>query len=306
MGKHIMQGPFQHAGTSARRIDVAFLLALLPAVILHFWSNGLESPVTLIACYTGSLALQIPFMPKSAKTVSEQVRDPSLPLFVVLTVLILPAGFPSWAVITAVVLANLLLRQCFGGPGNYPLNPVATAILLAVILAQQQAVGVNVSSESLLITQPGFIQAMLTQDELATAELQNLLLIAAALTLMARGFINWRIPLAMSFAIGLLMAASINDIGELASIFLHGELVLFVFFLAPETTTAARGPRGRLLYGALASCLYFLFHTEISVVAAMAAATIFANLWAPLLDYLCRHSIPGASRIVIDPEGNKP
>ncbi|MBV8679419.1 MAG: RnfABCDGE type electron transport complex subunit D [Aquitalea sp.] len=191
------------------------LLALLPALLVLLWQQGIAALLTLLLSSLCALLADALGQGLRAQPILPCLRQGEALLSAVLLTLLLPqAGLVLGG---SVAVAILLLRQLFGGNGQSLFHPVAGALLLAALYLSPSPAPAN----------PGLC--------LAT--------VAGALWLSWRGIIRWQAPLSL-----LLVVLISLPIG---SGWLLGQPALWLLagWVMTDGCSTPVTPQGRMIYG---------------------------------------------------------
>jgi Na+-transporting NADH:ubiquinone oxidoreductase subunit B len=229
--------------------------------------------------------------------------------------LILPPTIPLWQVALATVFGVVIGKEVFGGTGMNVFNPalVTRAFLFFAYPAQFSGTSVWVAVDGFSSATPlslaaleGYSAAGHTwwQSFLGTipgsmGETSTLACLIGALILIVSGIASWRIMLTALAAMAA-TALMFNLIGSSGNPMFamppHWHLVLggFAFgtvFMATDPVSAAQSERGKYYYGALIGFLTVLVRVvNPAYPDGIMLAILFANTFAPLMDYLVLQS----------------
>jgi electron transport complex protein RnfD len=124
-----------------RRIMLDVLLALIPALAIHFWLAGVAVLINLLLCVLASLLLEAATLRLRQRPIRSALGDGSALLTAILLALSLPPLCPWWLPVTGAGVAILLGKHAYGGLGLNLFNPAMLG--LAVLLVSFPA---NMSS----------------------------------------------------------------------------------------------------------------------------------------------------------------
>ncbi len=137
----------------------------------------------------------------------------------------------------------------------------------------------------------GYVDIFLGFIPGSIGEVSALLLLAGTVALLARRVIDPEIPASYfgAFALLVWVFGGLPFGGEYftGDILFHlftGGLMLGVFYMATDTVTSPLTRRGRILYGAGAGCLTFLFRVYGSYPEGVSFAIIMMNIFVPLIN----------------------
>ena len=260
--------PLQHSPHTLRSLDRDVLLALLPALILQIKISGVQVLAMLVSGYLLVMVLATAGFLAMRRRQVPPWQDTGYLVLVAMFTLLLP-GSDLLPALLALSLASLLTTFCLGGIRASSFHPAMLAVLLLWLL------------------QPTAVAAPL--QNIQEEKLRDGLLCLAALVLLLRGSISWRIPLGSAMFLLLLFVLRGSTGGDLAerllAFTLQGHLILLIFFIAPHTGSSGSNSVGAWCYGALLAVFYYLSLNQPAVIAA-SLSVLLANFCAPLIDRL--------------------
>lgn len=234
--------------------------------------------------------------------------------------LILPVATPLWLVAMGISFGVVVAKELFGGMGYNFLNPALAGLAFiyfaypsevtgvaqlvavdgfsgATSLGQVAAGSMNFAdySWSDAFKDPAWRDAFLGFTPGAVGETSTLaILIGGAILLLTR-LADWRI-VAGVFAGMLATAVLFNVIGsaknEMFAMpwtwhFVTGGFALGMMFMATDPITTSYTRQGKFAYGALIGLMVVLIRVvNPKMPEGMMLAILFANLWAPIFDYV--------------------
>ncbi|QIZ76076.1 NADH:ubiquinone reductase (Na(+)-transporting) subunit B [Ferrimonas lipolytica] len=234
--------------------------------------------------------------------------------------LILPVNTPLWMVAMGISFGVVMGKEVFGGMGCNFLNPALTSLAFIyfaypkVFAAKEQLVAVDGFSGATQLTQiaakklsfndyswfdaftdPRWLDAFLGFQPGGIGETSTLaLLIGGGLLLLTR-LANWRIVVGV--LAGMILTASMfNLIGSSKNAMfalpwtwhlVTGGFAIGMMFMATDPITAAYSNKGKFAYGVLIGLMCVLIRVvNPKMPEGMMLAILFANLWAPIFDYI--------------------
>lgn len=328
-----------HGGARSSTTNMRLLLALLPGLGVSIWFLGYGVIFNLVLANVCALALEAVALTVRGKHLPTHLGDNSCVLSATLLALALPVASPWWLIFAATAFAVLIARHAFGGHGQAPFNPAMAGLLFVMLAwpeqlqytwpvgnmlsleALQQSVsttlfGTTASADGMSMATPllqtgsgqslQLLQAWQQQEPVWQAgtagEWINLAFLCGGMGLLVTRTLRSSIPMAMlgSMAvIAWLFAGTDAILPQLLS----GGTMLAAFFIATDFPSAAITRRGRLLYGAIAGCAIVAIRFWGQYPDGIAAAIIFANFCAPLLDLIGKPRIIG-HQVSHRPEGS--
>ena len=273
------------------------LLALTPAALFGIYNFGAPALIRIVVSIAVCVLAEYLFQRGMKRPVT--VSDGSAAVTGLLLAMNVPSTLPIAMLIAGDVFAIIIVKQLFGGIGQNFMNPALAArcfLLISFPAAMTAFVYNGVSGATpLAILKPGADAAggsvTLLSEFLGTTggtigETSALLIGAAYL--LARREISWRIPVAyigtFSILIFFLAPGHSFDGLYLAQELCGGGLMLGAFFMATDYVTSPDTPAGKLIFGALAGFLTFIFRMFGGSAEGVSYAIIFSNLLVPLIE----------------------
>jgi Na+-translocating ferredoxin:NAD+ oxidoreductase subunit D len=318
----IRTSPHLHSGRSVDIIMRNVVYALLPICAYSFWLFGVSAVALLVASVAGCLATEHLVCRISGRESS--INDFSAVITGVLLGLVLPPGLPLWMAVVGGFIAIAPGKMVFGGLGFNVFNPalVGRAFLQAAfptaIMAYTQPLTPSRFSE--------FIPSTLALPFMKSAPLANIssatplnlqkfdhvptalgvlfsgeragslgetcapLIFICGLYLIARRFMDWRIPVSMLLGAivsgGLFHLADSSKYPDPAVHVLSGGLMLGAMFMATDPVASPVTPRGMWIYGIVMGVLTVLIRLLGGLAEGVMYAILLGNAIAPAIDNL--------------------
>ena len=224
--------------------------------------------------------------------------------------LILPPGTPLWQVAVAISFGVVIGKEIFGGTGKNFLNPALTARAFLFFAYPAQISGDAVwtaidgySGATILANAASGIngygaswsQAFLGTIPGCMGETSTLACLIGALILVVTGIGSWRIMLSVCIgmvAIALLFNLTGSSTNSMFSMtpawhLVSGGFAFGAVFMATDPVTGAMTQTGKWFYGFLIGAMAVLIRViNPAYPEGMMLAILFANCFAPLIDYL--------------------
>ena len=230
-------------------------LALMPPLAVTLWLGGGPAVLVLGVALAVVLGWDLVFA-----LVRQQ---PFVPLGVTtaaIVALFVPPDMPIWHLVVALTLGTVIGERVFGGRGFGFLSPAAVTLAFALV---------SLPDLSLVVPGPALALACLP----------------GAALLLVMGLIS--LPVVLAFSAVLALALQVTTLaGGTAVLIICAAPLIFVIC---EPTAAAVTNAGRILYGALAGYLTWVFSgfgTQPPPLEALVFAALLASLFAPMLDHL--------------------
>ena len=223
--------------------------------------------------------------------------------------MILPATIPLWQVALGISFGIVIGKEIFGGVGKNFLNPALTARAFLFFAYPGQISGDNawiidgvsqatalsqVASGGLAGMDFTWFQSFIGTIPGSFGETSTLAILFGAFVLIITGIGSWRIMLSI-LVTAVLTTLLFNIIGSdtnpafMLSPLWHLVLGGFAFgavFMATDPVTASMTSRGKYFYGGLIGIMVILIRVvNPAFPEGMMLAILFANLFAPLIDY---------------------
>jgi Na+-transporting NADH:ubiquinone oxidoreductase subunit B len=233
----------------------------------------------------------------------------------ILFTLILPPGTPLWMAALGIIFGVVIGKEIFGGTGKNFLNPALTgrAFLFFAYPAEMsgdsvwvavdtQAAGIDAYTRATPLGNAAvgdelgvsFAQALLGNMPGSFGETSALAILVAAAILLITRIASWRIMAGCVLGLAgtvLLFNVVGSETNPMFGMSVAWHLVLggFMFgtvFMATDPVSAAMTDKGRLIFGILIGFMVALIRVvNPAFPEGVMLAILFANLFAPLIDY---------------------
>ena len=234
--------------------------------------------------------------------------------------LILPVSTPLWLVAMGISFGVVVAKELFGGMGYNFLNPALAGLAFiyfaypSEVATVQQLVAVDGFTGATALAQtaagklsfadyswfsafsdPNWLNNFFGFTVGAIGETSTLAILLGGLMLLITRLADWRIVVGVM--LGMIATATIcNYIGSSSNQMMHmpwtwhlvtGGFALAMMFMATDPVTTSYTRQGKFAYGALIGFMTVLIRVANPKMAeGVMLAILFANLWAPLFDYL--------------------
>ncbi|MCX8006797.1 MAG: RnfABCDGE type electron transport complex subunit D [Coriobacteriia bacterium] len=304
--------PHIRARGSCTSIMLWVVGALAPAAVWSLVSMGTPAAITYASCIGGALGAEAVWNAVARRT--QTLADGSALVTGLLLAMSMPPRAPWWMSIAGAVVAIWLGKMVFGGLGWNLFNPALVGRAFVVlswsgILSKLPTKGwyqtIDVAGNGSLDAISGATRLAIAAADRAAkggygfdlaaqyqpllfrnlqgslGEVSAALLIAGGLVLIARGIIDWRIPVGYVGTMAALAAAFGSD--PLFHV-LAGGVMLGAFFMATDYVSSPMTRHGRLVYGIGCGAFNAIGRFFGAMPEATTFAILFMNGMAPLLD----------------------
>lgn len=241
-----------------RGVDVGVaiqMLALMPPLVLSVWLVGLPLFVVLAASVGVAVCWDFTFA-----ALRHRPFKPHGVTTAAIFALFIPPEIPLWHLVVVLSLGAVVGEHVFGGRGFSFAQPATVALALTLL-----------SLPNMVLTSPEPIVALAC--------------LPGAALLVIFGMVS--MPVALAFLSSLIIAFGVTTPPEVLSLIIASSVGLL--FLVCDPLSAAVTGLGRVLYGALAGGLAWVFSGFGGTVPspdALVFAALLASLFAPLIDAL--------------------
>ena len=292
--------PHKRSGSSITRMNIVFILALMPALIagaiVHsFGHNGVSPNVAIspipqfsriflvemglnsgaiwllgifgMIAFGMGLGVLTEYLCQVAMRQPYRATDGHGALMGLLVVALMPPTAPIWLVFIGVVVTIFIGKQIFGGLGGYPMHPAMVGWLI------------------LLLSWPRLLYPMGSASIIAPHMSAVIAAAAGGIVLWLMGYI--RIQIWAGVLLGVLVFSLIFQArldGGLADQFLVGHVVLAAFFIATDSTCSPANRTAMWGFGIGVGFLIVLIRAFGGWSDAIPFAILLMNAVHPLLD----------------------
>ena len=298
--------PHIHSGESVAWINLTIIAALVPVMVFSVMGYGWHAARVMGVAVSSAVSFEWLIEKVFGKPV--RVYDCSAVVTGLVFSLLLPPSVPWWLVVTGSFVSILVGRQIFGGNGGSPFNPALVG-WASVRLSWNSHIDYDLafinydlkfpveyplsvlkqSGASALGEYKGMSLFMGSQTGgIGTAAI--FLLLIGGIILLARGVINWRVP--VFFIGGVALTALVfylSDSGKYASPLFHiltGSVVFGAFFLAPDHSSSPVNGIAMSIFGAGCGIFTVLFRVWSIYPDGVVFAILIMNILNPILDYI--------------------
>jgi len=299
---HVSSSPHVRSKVNTSSVMLTVLIALLPSALFGVYNFGPHALMLILITVAVCVATEAVYEKIVHKKLT--IQDYSAAVTGLLLALNLPPSAPWWIAVIGGVFAILVVKQLFGGLGQNIMNPalgarcfllisftgrmtdfavpsgawgnIADTVSGATPLAALKA-GESVNRVNLFL---GNIQGTI-------GETSALAILIGAAILLAKGIIDFRIPLTYigSFAIFVLLFGGHGfDLNYLLCHLFGGGLMLGAWFMATDYVTTPITKKGQLVYGVCLGIFTGLFRIFGGSAEGVSYAIIFCNLLVPIIE----------------------
>lgn len=327
----LIASPHIKAADSTARIMWSVVASLVPVIIVSIWYWG-PSALVLIAAATGGAVLTERLFGSSGS-----LGDGSAAITGILLGLTLPPGLPAWMAVIGGVFAIGFGKLIFGGLGQNVFNPalLGRAFLQAAfpgalttwpipggswsaLRGDNFALPLMVGDTAGVVTgatplgQMKFDQIGTELSSLAVGstggslgETAALVILAGGVYLVAKNYLNWRIPVSIFLTVAVL-AQTLHLIdpdvfGDAFFMLFSGGLVLGAVYMATDMVTSPVTNRGCWIFGFGIGALVVLIRTWGGLAEGVMYAILLMNAMVPFIDQATQPRLFGTGRRVTTP-----
>ncbi|MFP4198570.1 MAG: RnfABCDGE type electron transport complex subunit D [Halanaerobium sp.] len=288
----VTSSPHVRARDSVQKIMWSVVIALLPAFFAAVYFFKARAISVILTAVAGAVLTEYTFQKIRNKKIT--IKDGSAVVTGLLLALTLPPSIPLWTAFFGSVVAIGLGKQVFGGIGQNPFNPalVGRAFLTAAYpvlmttwtvdgvstatpLSQMKMDGIATDSWNLFVGQIGG----------SLGETSALALLLGFSYLLYKGYVNWRIPLAMVGTVFLGTFAFGAD--PIFHIFAGG-LMLGALFMATDMVSSPTTKLGRWIFGIGAGLLVVIIRLWGGYPEGVMYSILLMNTAVPLINRYTR------------------
>ena len=283
------------------------IIALLPAAGYSVYLFRLRAVELILTCVFFSILSEYLFLRLRKKEIS---REPSAIVSGLLLAMVLPPGLPLWAAALGSVFAIIIGKQIFGGLGYNIFNPalIGRAFLMATYPVLLTSWVQPFTLDAVTTATPlglmkfqsqstSILQLFLGNVSGSLGETSALALLIGAAYLLARRYIDWRVPLSYLGTVAIFSGvAYLIHLSPGSPLFhlLAGGLILGAFFMATDPVTTPISKRGRIIFGVGAGILVMVIRLWGGYAEGVMFSIIFMNALTPLLNRYIKPKVLGS------------
>jgi len=268
------------------------VLALLPAVFAAVYFFKARAISVVLTAVVGAVLTEYIFQKVRNKKIA--IDDGSAVVTGLLLALTLPPSIPLWTAFFGSVVAIGLGKQVFGGIGQNPFNPalVGRAFLTAaypVLMTTWTVDGVSTATPLSKMKMDGIAtdtwNLFVGQIGGSLGETSALALLLGFAYLLYKGYVNWRIPLAM---VGTVFVGSFAFGADPIFHLFGGGLMLGALFMATDMVSSPTTKNGRWIFGLGAGLLVVIIRLWGGYPEGVMYSILLMNTAVPLIDRYTR------------------
>lgn len=288
----VTSSPHVRAQDSVKKIMWSVVLALLPAVFAAVYFFKARAISVVLTAVVGAVLTEYIFQKIRNKKIA--IEDGSAVVTGLLLALTLPPSIPLWTAFFGSVVAIGLGKQVFGGIGHNPFNPalVGRAFLTAaypVLMTTWTVDGVSTATPLSKMKMDGIAtdtwNLFIGQIGGSLGETSALALLLGFAYLLYKGYVNWRIPLAMVGAVFVGTFAFGAD--PIFHIF-GGGLMIGALYMATDMVSSPTTKLGRWIFGVGAGLLVVVIRLWGGYPEGVMYSILLMNTAVPLIDRYTR------------------
>lgn len=299
---HVSSSPHVRSKVNTSSIMLTVLIALLPSALFGVYNFGPHALMLILITVAVCVATEAVYEKIVHKKLT--IQDYSAAVTGLLLALNLPPNAPWWIAVIGGVFAILVVKQLFGGLGQNIMNPALGARCFLLISFTGRMTNFAVPSGAwgniadtvsgatpLAALKAGesvnWVNLFFGNVQGTIGETSALAILIGAAILLAKGIIDFRIPLTYigSFAIFVLLFGGHGfDLNYLLCHLFGGGLMLGAWFMATDYVTTPITKKGQLVYGVCLGVFTGLFRIFGGSAEGVSYAIIFCNLLVPIIE----------------------
>ena len=299
---HVSSSPHVRSKVNTSSIMLTVLIALLPSALFGVYNFGPHALMLILITVAVCVATEAIYEKIVHKKLT--IQDYSAAVTGLLLALNLPPNAPWWIAVIGGVFAILVVKQLFGGLGQNIMNPALGARCFLLISFTGRMTNFAVPSGAwgniadtvsgatpLAALKAGesvnWVNLFFGNIQGTIGETSALAILIGAAILLAKGIIDFRIPLTYigSFAIFVLLFGGHGfNLNYILCHLFGGGLMLGAWFMATDYVTTPITKRGQLVYGVCLGIFTGLFRIFGGSAEGVSYAIIFCNLLVPIIE----------------------
>lgn len=325
-------GPHIQCKESIQRMMYAFIIALIPAMLMGVYTFGISALKLLIVAVVSAVLVEAGLQRLMKKEIT--IKDGSAVLTGVLMALILPVTVPWWVVVVAIFTGLLVAKHVYGGLGSNPFNPVlvgwaaiklsypsyldisnsvlgVTKLLGAHSLVQDygyfaqnygvqtwEGIGAKIQLFVNVLMQWKAVP-IIGEQTCGIGEISAIALIIGAAFLLWKGYISWHIPagfLGTVFIFSVLFGEKDFVYPYTLVQLLSGSTLLAAFFVATDPGTSPYNNVAMIIFGCLCGLVTMVGRLWGGWIEPVWFAVLVGNAFVPLIDRYTKPKVFGSGK----------
>lgn len=294
---YLKSAPYVHSRSSASRMMLSVILALLPAAAAGCLNYGKQACLVLAV----SVVSAVIFEAVSSLIIRRKltIMDMSAAVTGLILGMLLPPDLTLWKAAVGSFIAIVIVKQLFGGIGKNFANPAGTAWIAMLLLFTKEMTTWRIPDTGAVTRVTPIISSGTSYWDLLLGNYASYIgtgcaaaLLLGAVFLCFTGIISPAAPLSFMGSFALLsFVCRLDTLSELLS----GSVVLAACFMAADYTTTPFSTSGKLLFGLGCGILAFLIRQIGGFADSAVFAVVIMNLFTPILNRLTRQKPFGAA-----------
>ncbi|MCL1806560.1 MAG: RnfABCDGE type electron transport complex subunit D [Oscillospiraceae bacterium] len=302
----VSYAPHIHDNSSARRIMLDVIIALVPAFAMSVWVFGSRAAVVTSVCVVSCVLMEGVYQKLMKKPVT--VNDFSAIITGLLLAFNLPVDIPIWQAVFGCAVAIIFVKQLFGGLGKNFANPAVTArVVMFLAFSTSMTTWAEIPDAASSATPlalmkrggeeleklPELWNMIIGSRGGSLGETSALVLLIGGIYLLVRRVITWHTPVTFIATVFILTAL----LGEKPEYHLFaGGLFLGAIFMATDYPTTPQTSSGRLIFGAGCGVLTVLIRLYGNYPEGVAFSILLMNMVVPYINKLTARKALGGKR----------
>ena len=315
---NISLSPQIHGARSTKRIMWMVAASLIPALLIAFWTFGVDAFIITFIC-VGSCLLTEWIITQFIMRKPATIFDGSAVITGILLAFNLPSILPWWMAVIGSIMAIGIGKMSFGGLGKNIWNPalVGRVFLLISFPAAMTTwpTGVDAGAKMIVTTgastgaslealdahtgatllsmmksngadalDPDYLGMMIGNMNGSLGEVGSFAILAGLLFLLAMRIVTWHIPVAvLGSAAFFSWVFGGNPILDLFA----GGLILGACYMATDYVTSPMSRKGQLIFGILIGFITIIIRRFGSYPEGVSFAILLMNSFTPLINRYC-------------------
>lgn len=131
--KNLISSPYSHGDSSLQQVMMQVVLALIPAIAIHFWYFGWGIITNILLAILFSIGFEACVMWLRRRPIKPAIFDGSALVTALLLAVTIPPSSPWWLIFVGSFAAIVLAKQIYGGLGFNPFNPAMIGFVVLLI-----------------------------------------------------------------------------------------------------------------------------------------------------------------------------